>query len=99
MEDQELLIKIKLSIQRALLGMVYPSIRAIAVGSEGTKKLKIIYYLDRIPNDDDYENISEVSTEVCADIAFSEVEELCIFSLESFSQLDNLKAWVYSRKE
>lgn len=88
-----------LSIQRALWGMIYPSIRAIAVGFEGTKKLKVVYYLDREPNEDDYENISEVTGEVCGDVEFTEVEEECVFTLEPISQLDNLESWVYIRKE
>lgn len=88
-----------ISIQKALWGMIYPSIRAIAVGYEGTQKLKVIYYLDREPNDDDYENISEVTTEIFADINFLESEEICIFTLEPISKLDSLVSWVYIRKE
>ncbi len=37
-------------MQRALLGMIYPDIKKIAVGFEGLKKLIFIYYLDREPN-------------------------------------------------
>lgn len=88
-----------ISMQRALLGMISPSVRAIAIGFEDEKKLKVIYYLDRKPNDNDYEDISEVTTEVCADIAFSEVEEVCIYTLKPFSELDHLTSWVYLRKE
>lgn len=98
-EGIELRREVLISIQRALWGMIYPEIRAIAVGYEGTKKLKVIYYMDREPNEDDYENISEVTTEICADIDFQEVEELCIYTDEPFSKLDNLVSWVYMRKE
>lgn len=99
MNDIEIRRKVLISIQRALWGMIYPSIRAIAVGFVGTENLKVIYYLDREPNEDDYENISEVTTEVCADINFIKVEELCIFTEKPFSELDNLNSWVYIRKE
>lgn len=95
----ELRREVLISIQRALWGMIYPSIRAIAVGFEGTKKLQVIYYLDREPNDDDYENISDVTGEVCSDISFMEVKEVCKFTLDPFSKLDNLESWVYMRKE
>jgi hypothetical protein len=88
-----------ISMQRALWGMIYPSVRSIAVGFEGLEKLKIIFYLDREPNDNDYEIISEVAGEVCADINFLKVEEVCLFSNESFSTLDSLETWVYMRKE
>ncbi len=99
MNQNEIRVRVLLSMQRALWGMIYPSIRAIAVGFEGLEKLKIIYYLDREPVDDDYENISEVTSEVCADIEFKEVEELCIYTQEPTSKLDNLTSWVYIRKE
>lgn len=88
-----------ISVQRALWGMIYPSVRSIAVGFDGLKKLKIIFYLDREPIEEDYEILSEVTSEVCADLSFSEVEELCIFTNEPFSRLDNLTTWVYMRKE
>lgn len=86
-------------MQRALLGEVYPCIRGIAVGYDGYTKLKIIYYLDREPEDEDYESISDVAGEVLADIQFSEVEEHCIYSLKPFSDLEGLESWVYIRKE
>ena len=99
MNATEIRREVLISIQRALWGMIYPSIRAIAVGFEGTQTLKVIYYLDREPNEDDYENISDVTGEVCADINFTEVVELCIFTQAPFSSLDNLNSWVYMRKE
>jgi len=99
MEEIEIRRDLLISTQRALWGMIYPSIRSIAVGYDGLKKLKIIFYLDREPNEDDFEVISAVSGEVCADINFSEVEELSIFTNEPFRNLDNLTTWVYVRKE
>ncbi|WP_034761338.1 hypothetical protein [Chryseobacterium gregarium] len=98
-KEIELRREVLISIQRALWGMIYPEIRAIAVGYEGKKRLKVIYYLDREPNEEDYENISEVTAEICADIDFQEVEELCIFTKEPINKLDNLVSWVYIRKE
>ena len=88
-----------ISAQRALLGMIYPSIRAIAIGFEDVKVLKVICYLDREPNDDDFDNISEVTGEICSDIDFKEVEEYCIYTQEPISKLDSLCCWVYVRKE
>ena len=99
MKNLEIRVSLLLSIQRALLGMIYPSIRGIAVGHNKTDKLKVIYYLDREPKEYDYENISDVIGEICSDIEFTEVEGICIFSLKPFSQLDNLDAWVYVRQE
>jgi len=99
MEDIEIRRKLLISIQRALLGVIYPSIRSVAVGFDGLKKLKIIFYLDRTPDEDDYETISDVAGEVCSDINFYEVEEICKFSAEPFSSLNNLESWVYMRRE
>ena len=98
-EKENIKIDLLLSAQRALWGMIYPEIRAIAVGFEATRKLKIIYYLDREPTGNDYESISEVAGEICADINFTDVEEMCIYTKEAFSKLDNLSSWVYMRKE
>lgn len=99
MEEIKIRRDLLISIQRALLGIIYPSIRSIAVGFDGLKRLKIIFYLDKEPNELDYETLSDVAGEVCADINFAEVEEICIFTNEPFSNLDNLMAWVYMRKE
>jgi len=99
MNQNDIRVRLLLSMQRALLGMIYPSIRAIAVGFDQLKKLKVIYYLDREPVEDDYESISEVTTEVIADINFQEVEELCIYSQDPISKLDGLSSWVYTRRE
>lgn len=99
MNQNDIRVRLLLSMQRALLGMIYPSVRAIAVGFDQFKKLKVIYYLDREPVEDDYESISEVTTEVIADIDFQEVEELCIYSQDPISKLDGLNSWVYTRRE
>jgi hypothetical protein len=88
-----------LSIQRALWGMIYPEIRAIAVGFENTEKLIVIYYLDREPQPEDFENLSDVTAEILCDIDFKNTEEKCIFTLEKISELNSLDSWVYIRKE
>ena len=99
MNEAQLRINVLISIQQALWGMIYPSIRAIAVGFKGGQKLTVMYYLDREPNEDDYENISEVTTEILADINFSEVEELCKYTDEQINCLNNFDSWVYIRQE
>lgn len=99
MNSTEIRRKVLLSGQSALLGQIYPSIRGIAIGFSGTEKLKLVCYLDREPDEEDYENISLVTTYICADIKFSKAEEICIYSKEPFRNLDSLNAWVYMRKE
>jgi hypothetical protein len=98
--QNEQLTKILLSIQRALWGMIYPEIRAIAVGIPKANKLKVIVYLDRQPIENDYENIKVVTSEVLADVPeLNEFEEECVFSDENISTLDSLDSWVYVRQE
>lgn len=91
--------RLLLSAQRALLEKVYPSIRAIAVGEHRENELKIVCYLDRPVTDEDYENLDDISGEICADIDFQKSQEECIFSLQLFSELGNGLTWVYMRKE
>mgnify|MGYP001799997501 CR=1 FL=1 len=91
--------RLLLSTQKALLGMIYPDIRAVSVGHEGIEKLKIIIYLDREPDEDDFEVVSDVAGEICSDIPFRNVEEVCEFSAEPIPSLDKLASWVYMRKE
>jgi hypothetical protein len=89
-----------LSAQRALLGAIYPEIRAVAVGIDADK-LYIKYYLDRLPVEGDYENLGIVGTEIFADFCndIKGVEEICEYSLAPFNQLDRLMGFVYMRKE
>ncbi len=79
--------------------MIYPEIRAIAVGFEKTEKLTVIYYLDREPQPEDFENLSDETGEILCDIDFKNIEEKCIFTLEKISELNSLDSWVYIRKE
>ena len=99
MENTEIRNLLLVSIQRALLGMIYPSIRAIAAGFDGLEKLRVIYYLDREPIEKDYENLNTVTGEICADIDFNKVEENCIYTTQPLSKLDSLDFWVYMREE
>lgn len=64
-------------VWRALLGEIYPNIRAIALKySESSHNLLIRYYLDREPNEDDYESISSVETEIFAAVGILDSKEM-----------------------
>ena len=99
MEKIEIRTKLLLSIQRALLGMIYPSIRAIAVEFLRLEELKVIVYLDREPIEFDYENLSDITGEILADMEFKKVEEICLFSKATKLELKDEAIWVYMRKE
>ncbi|WP_418264583.1 hypothetical protein [Flavobacterium faecale] len=94
----DLFRNVLLSAQRAILGEIYVEIRAIAIGFD-SKKLTIICYLDRMPIEDDYENLSNIAGQILADIDFETVEERCVFSNDLFSKLDSLDSFIYARKE
>lgn len=90
---------VMLSAQRALLGMIYPAIRAIAIGFQDLNKLTLICYLDKEPSEDDYQNLSEIAGYILADINFEDIEEHCIYTVEPMSQLNSLTAIIYMRQE
>ena len=100
-EQQKLRTEVLLSAQKALLGMIYPEVRAIAIGYL-EKTLKLLYYLEREPNESDYEILEEVTSEIIADFpseTFDHIEEICLFSEKRMNDLENLNGWIYIRKE
>jgi len=94
--------QIKLAFQEALIGEIYPAIKAIAFNYEH-KKLTTRIYLDRELSDVDYNNISAIVTEVIAQFShvnFNSVKEECIYSDEPLSSLnESIRTLVYARKE
>jgi hypothetical protein len=52
-----------------------------------------------MPIEDDYENLSNISGQILADIDFETVEEKCVFSKDLLSELDSLDSFIYARKE
>lgn len=91
------------SFLRALLGQIYPKIRAIAVGLSKNKELLVRMYLDDIPTQEDEENLSIIVTNVLADISDNEVinkvKEECLQSKSPPRDLDPLGGFIYARKE
>ena len=91
-----------LTIWRALLGEIYPSIRAIAVTFDEGNHLLIRYYLNRAPIDFDYESLEIVATNISASagtsmIAHIEIE--CQFSTHPVGVLDALDGFIFVRRE
>lgn len=90
-------------VWQALIGEIYPEVRAIALRYDADKNLLIRYYLEREPTDDDFENIECVITNILAHTSSNEdiksVKEEAIFSNEKMKDLDVLDSLVYARKE
>ncbi|MHA6848862.1 colicin [Ralstonia syzygii] len=92
-----------LSVWRALLGEIYPAIRAIAISFSSSRELTIRYYLDREPTQYDLESIDVLLTNILAgapegqriEAAFDE----CIRSESRLKDLDVLDGLVYARRE
>ncbi|WP_378993897.1 colicin [Paraherbaspirillum soli] len=89
-------------VWRALLGEIYPSIRAVAIALSDNRILTIRYYLDRIPLDMDHESIEVVATNISASISLdmiAHIEVDCQYSSSSFGALDCLDGFIYCRRE
>lgn len=102
-KDQPLPGWLKIWIWRALIGQIYPNIRAIAASFSDEKELKVRYYLDRPPTGFDHESLGDVMTEILANASsngdIKSVSEECVYSDAPFSQMDVLGEFVYARRE
>ena len=89
-------------VWRALLGEIYPSIRAIALGLSAERTLTIRYYLDRAPIDIDEESLEVVATNISASIGLDKIAHIEIdsqFIMEPIRMLDCLDGFIYCRRE
>jgi hypothetical protein len=102
-ENRQLPDWLRLWFQTALLGEIYPAIRAIAVAFSDSRVLKVRAYLDREPTEDDHENMSCVLAEIFANTSSNDeivaATEECVFSEQRIGQLDPLDGFVYARRE
>ena len=94
---------LRLWFQHALLGEIYPAIRAVAVGFTDSRVMTLRVYFDQEPTDDDRENMSCVLTEIFANTSSNDeivsVTEEYLFSDKPLGQLEVLDGLVYARRE
>lgn len=91
-----------LCVWRALIGEIYPAIRAIAISLADDRTLLICYYLDRLPTGFDWESLEVVATNISASIGRDKVSHIdldCKFVLGPIGSLDPLGGFVYCRRE
>lgn len=91
-----------LTVWRALLGELYPCIRAVAVSLSEDRVLVIRYYLDREPSEFDWESLEVVATNIAASTGRNRVERVeldCKFEPGSIGSLDPLNGFIYCRRE
>lgn len=91
-----------LCVWRALLGEIYPEVRAIAVSISQDACLTIRYYLDREPQDYDWESLEVVATNISSSVSAEKIFRICIECLPSESpigSLESLDGFIYCRRE
>jgi len=91
-----------LCVWRALIGEIYPAIRAVAISISEKNSLVIRYYLEREPVDFDYESLEVVATNVTALIGAHSIPHIkieCEYSSKPIGELECLGEFVYSRRE
>jgi hypothetical protein len=88
-------------VWQALIGEIYPEIRAIALRYDADRNLLLRYYFDREPTEDDVEAIECVITNIFAHTSSDEkimnIEEEAIYSNGKMADLDVLDGLVYTR--
>lgn len=101
--DRELPDWLKLLIWRALLGEIYPSVRAVAAGLSEDGTLLLRYYLERAVEDADIESVEVVATNLEAMLSSPEgvvkIDVECVHALGPIGKLDPLGGFVYARRE
>lgn len=90
-----------LRIWHALIGEIYPEIRAIVL-SFNDRDLLLRYYFDREPTEEDMENIGRVITKIRQNSSGGEIrsiEKEAILLNGKVADMDILDFPVYSRQE
>jgi len=89
MIEPELKNSFRNSAKRALLGNTNTSIRAIGVTTDGIK-LIVKCYTDRIPTEEDYDSLNDISGEIISDFYYNDLEEICEFSAKPIPELERI---------
>lgn len=88
---------------KALIGEVYPQIRAVSVGIDDKRKLHLCYILNEPPTEVDYERADEVLTNILANTSsneeIAEVEIQCVCSKARLSSINPIGGWVYAESD
>lgn len=82
-----------LCVWRALIGEIYPAIRAIALSLADDRTLLICYYLDRQPTDFDWESLEVVATNILASIGQEKILRIDLECKFEPGRLEDLSAW------
>lgn len=87
-----------LSLQRALLGEVFPALRAVTV-EWSPSAVKFFAYVDGRVTEEDAESVSCVATSVAADLWSGVDFDYEIVRVDARHRIEDTRAYVYSRRE
>ena len=83
----------------ALLGEIYPNIRAVAVGYHDSSFVLIRYYLDRQSSDFDFESLEVVATNLDAlggkEQAINKIDIHCVHAAGAKRDLEPISGFIY----
>ena len=97
-QEQNLIIDVRLSIQRALLGEIASELRVVAFSIKN-KVLEFRYYFDGEISEENLESVSCIETEVLADFDDNlDLTSLCL-RRDAPESIDDGGVWVYQRRE
>lgn len=100
MTEGELIVAVRLSCQRALLGAITPNVRLITIKWDGFKDFYFRAYYDIPPVEEDIVEMEAVISEIVSDIPFERDHGAeCIYDSRPKNQLEFYDWTVYSRKE
>ena len=90
-------------LHHALIGEIYPEIRAIAAKFSDARILTVRYYLDRVPTGYDRESLRGVIDIVLSNTShagqIADVTEECIHFEGHQSEMESLNGFLYARRE
>lgn len=100
MEDAYAVIRTRvlLSVQRALLGEVFPSLRGVSVGLD-ERSIRLVCYVDGPVSPMDLDRLSGVEAEVIADFSENTEVRLEVIRCDVPAEMRSLTVWAYRRRE
>ena len=87
-----------LSFQRAMLGEVFPALRAITVEWSHTA-VKFFAYIDGLLAEEDSDSLSSISAEIAADFSTGIDIDYEVVQLDFPQRIDDTRTYVFLRRE
>lgn len=91
-------VDVALSLQRALLGEVFPALRAVTA-SASANLVSFRAYIDGEPHPDDLESLSCVSAEFAADFESGVYVDYEVLRVDAPARIHDSDWWIFRRRE